>query len=332
LLESEPLPSGGGFFVFANSVAAVESAGAMAGPFIQANTNGWLHAADEPSIAPLNRGFLYGDAIYEVWRTYHGTIFAWGEHWTRLEASARALHLPLTFSRDDILREIRRTVEAYRKASADAGELYIRLQVSRGSGPIGLDIALADGAEFVLLVQPCPVSPEEKLRSGLKLSIAAELRRNPVESLSPAWKTGNYLNNILCLREARAKGADEVVILNLDGEVTEAAVSNIGFVRNGEVVTPPLAVGILAGITRGLLVTKVAPAAGIRVREEKVHPADLANMAECFLLSSTKDVTPVGAIDDLRFKVGPETVTARLKAAFADYVQQYAASHADLRL
>src|SRR5271170_5390940 len=95
--------------------------------FIQANTNGRLHPATEPSISPLNRGFLYGDAIYEVWRTYAGVLFAWDEHWRRLLASARALHLELSFTADQILVEIRRTVAAHRSACGYEGEAYIRL-------------------------------------------------------------------------------------------------------------------------------------------------------------------------------------------------------------
>lgn len=299
--------------------------------FIQANTNGRLHSAHEPSVSPLNRGFLYGDAIYEVWRTYEGIIFAWQEHLTRLHASARALHMTVPFSADQILEQIRRTVAAFRAKTGDKSELYIRLQLSRGAGAIGLDTQLADAPEFVLLVQPCPANSPEKLREGLKLAIATQLRRNPIESLNPAWKTGNYLNNILCLREARAAGADEVVILNVQGEITEAAVSNIGFVRDGEILTPPLGAGILAGITRGLVFHTIAPRAGLRAREEAIRPTDLAGMEECFLLSSTKDVSAVGAVDDLRFKVGPETATARLKAAFAAYVREYVAAHPELR-
>jgi branched-chain amino acid aminotransferase len=304
----------------------------MAAPFIQANTNGRLHPATEPSISPLNRGFLYGDAIYEVWRTYGGVVFAWEEHWARLEASAAALHLPITFTRDEILSQIRRTVTALRTATRVADELYIRLQVTRGAGPIGLDIALADRTEFVLLVQPCPAMSRAQATRGLRLSIARDLRRNPVESLSPGWKTGNYLNNILGLREARARGADEVVMLNLAGEITEAAVSNIGFVRDGEVLTPPLEAGILAGITRSLLLGRIAPGLGTRARESKLRPSDLAGMSECFLLSTTKDLVPVAAIDDVQFTVGPETITARLKAAFADYVREYVAAHSELRV
>lgn len=304
----------------------------MPAPFIQANTNGRLHSAHEPSLTPLDRGFLYGDAIYEVWRTYHGVVFAWEEHFSRLERSARALHLPLPWTRTEMFAEIARTVAAFRQTASFLEDVYIRLQVSRGAGAIGLDIALADRPEFVLLVQPCPKNSPEILRDGMRLSIAMSLRRNPIESLSPAWKTGNYLNNILGLREARARGADDVVMLNLRGEVTEAATSNIAFVRNGEVITPRLDAGILEGITRGLLLRRIAGAAGVHASEATLCPQDLAAMSECFLLSSTKDVTPVGAVDDLRFKVGPDTVSARLKAAFANYARESAAAHPELKV
>ena len=304
----------------------------MASHYIQACTNGRQHDAREASIAPLNRGFLYGDAIYEVWRTYDGVIFAWEEHWRRLEQSAAALHFALPLTAAAARDEIRRTVDAYRQAAGGTDDLYLRLQITRGGGPIGLDVALADRADYVLLVQSNPAHRPEVLRQGLRLSLATTLHRNPPGALNPAWKTGNYLNNILCLREARARGADEVVILNQAGEVTEAAVSNLAFVRGGEIVTPPLAAGILGGITRELLLAAVAPAAGVPAREAVIRPEDFARHDECFLLSTTKDVTPVAAIDATRFRVGDDTVTARVKAAFAEYIRAYGARHPELRV
>jgi len=300
--------------------------------FVQANTNGRLHPATEPSISPLNRGFLYGDAIYEVWRTYEGVIFAWEEHWRRLRASAAALHLTVPWAEPALLQEIRKTVEAFRRGSHWNGELYIRLQITRGAGVIGLDTALADRPDYVLLVQPCPQLEPARAAWGLTLAIAQTIRRNPAAALDPAWKTGNYLNNLLALREARSKGADEVILLNLAGEITEAAVSNVAFVRGGAVVTPPLSAGILAGITRSLVLQRVAREAGLAVSEEPVLPARLSEFAECFLLSTTKDIAPVSAIDGHRFAVGPGTVAARLKIAFADYARRSAAAHPELRV
>lgn len=297
--------------------------------YIQANTNGRLHPATEPSLPPLNRSFLYGDAIYEVWRTYDGVLFAWEEHWRRLGRSAAALCLTLPFSADELFAEIRRTAAAFLDREKSAHELYVRVQVSRGCGPIGLDTELAGSPDFVILVQENREHSAGKLQAGLRLEIAG-LRRNPPEALNPAWKTGNYLNNILCLREARASGADEVVITNLAGEIAEAAVSNIAFVRAGTVVTPPLSAGILAGITRELLIREVAPAAGIPVVEESIQPDRLAGMQECFLLSSTKDLTPVAAIGDWSFSVGP--VVFQLKRAFRDWAAGQARLHPERRL
>ena len=290
-------------------------------PFIQANTNGCLHPADEPRLSPLNRGFLYGDAIYEVWRTYDGVVFAWEEHWARLESSASALYLRLPLGPAETFSEIRRTVAAYRETAGYADDVYIRLQISRGGGAIGLDPALADGAEFTLLVQPCPRLSDAQLEQGQRLSICRSLRRNPTDALNPAWKTGNYLNNLLCLREAKSRGADEVVILNQAGEVAEAAVCNLGFVKDGEILTPPLSAGILAGITRGLVLDRVAASAGVPVREWTIRPEELGEMDEAFLLSSTKDLQPVGSIDTWSYRTGPDTVTRRVKAAFGDYTR-----------
>ncbi len=304
----------------------------MSASYIQANTNGRLHDAREAAVSPLNRGFLYGDAVYEVWRSYHGVLFAWEEHWRRLERSAAALHLALPFAPDQAVAEIKRTVAAFLGVAGGQADVYVRLQVTRGGGAIGLDPALADRSDFTLLVQPNPVWTPRQLAGGLRLSVATGLRRNPIAALSPAWKTGNYLNNILCLREARARGADEVVILNLAGEVAEAAVSNIAFVRDGGVVTPPMEAGILGGITRQLLLEKIAPAAGVPVREIAVRPEDFPHLEECFLLSSTKDISAVAAIDDASFKTGENTVTLRLKRAFADYARAYGQAHPGLRV
>jgi len=307
--------------------------------YIQANTNGHLHDAREGSISPLDRGFLYGDAVYEVWRTYDRVVFAWAEHWVRLEQSAAALGFVLSVSADQMFEQIRRTAAAYRAATGDAGDLYIRLQITRGAGAIGLDPGLADGASFVILVRVNKGIPDDKLRDGYTLSLATTLRRNSSETLNPAWKTGNYLNNILCLGEARRRGADEVVMTNLAGEVAESSVCNLGFVRrvgaadSVEIITPPLRSGILAGITRELVLSKIAVEAGFaNVREAVIRPEEFGDFDECFLMATTRDIAPVGRIDAHQFRVGEGTVTMRLKAAFADTVAHYAAAHPQQRV
>ena len=299
----------------------------MGAAFIQANTNGRLHDAREASLPPLNRGFLYGDAIYEVWRTYQNVLFAWDEHWRRLENSARALHIGLPMERDHMFEEIRRTAQAYRAATNHTGELYVRLQITRGAGAIGLDTALADGPDYVILVQPNKDIIEVVRAQGYRLSLETTLRRNASATLNPAWKTGNYLNNVLCLHEARSRGADDVVMVNLAGEITEASTSNLGFIRGRDLYTPPLEAGILGGITRELILTKIAAQAGLTVREQPMAPDDLGQMEECFIMSTTRDVAPVGYIDDHAYRVSPDTQSMKLKAAFADYVADYIAAN-----
>ncbi|RME66782.1 MAG: aminotransferase class IV [Verrucomicrobia bacterium] len=300
--------------------------------YIQANTCGRLHDAREPSLSPLNRSFLYGDAIYEVWRTYDGVLFAFEEHWERLQRSAAALHFELPLSREETLAEIGRTATAFRTHTGHVGPLYVRLQVARGGGPIGLDPALAGTAEWVCYVQALHPAQPKPERAGFHLRIARNLHRNPPEALNPAWKTGNYLNNILCLREARAAGADEVLMLNQAGQITEAAVCNVFFVRGRQLVTPPTEAGILHGVTRRLICSVIAPSAEVEVVERMVEPAELEGFDECFLSSTTRDIAPVERIDEHAYSTGPKTVTARLKHAFAEYASAYARMHAELRI
>lgn len=294
--------------------------------YIQANTDGKLHSAAKPSISPLNRGFLYGDAIYEVWRTYDGILFAWDEHWTRLERSAKATGINLPLTQAEMFKQIKRTIAAFCRKTGERPEVYVRLQITRGAGAIGLNPGFADQPGYVLIVQKLKGTSPEKSARGLKLVLAKTLHRNHPSTLNPLWKTGNYLNNILCLREALASGADEVLMTNLAGEICECSVSNIFFIRDGVLFTPPLASGMLAGITRASVVGPVANAAGVTVTETSVRPEELQSFTECFIVSTTKEICPINAIDDVQFTVGPDTVTAKLQSAFRqnviDHVQR----------
>jgi len=300
--------------------------------YIQANTDGRLHDANEPAVSPLNRGFLYGDAVYEVWRTYEGTLFAFQEHMDRLRRSAAALHMQVPFDESVLLTEIRRTVSAFFEITGEKKQLYVRLQLSRGAGPIGLDTGLADQPSYTILVQNLKERGEESLKKGISLALAKSLHRNHPRTLNPAWKTGNYLNNILCLREARAKGADDVVMTNLDGAVTEASTMNLFFVNGKEILTPPASAGILEGITRRILLDEVAQNWDYDLREETVLPSQLGDFSECFVSSTTQDIIPVGSIDKVTYKVGAKTVGRQVKTIFLKYVKDYCGRHPELKI
>lgn len=301
--------------------------------YIQANTDGRLHDAAEPSISPLDRSFLYGDSIYEVWRTYDGVLFAFEEHWERLGRSAPALHIKLPFDQSVLLTEIRRTVSAFfEKSGVEKKDVYIRLQVSRGAGAIGLDPVLAGRPSYILLARELIPQPPAIARKGVVLSLAKTLYRNHPKTLNPSWKTGNYLNNLLCLREAKSRGADDALIMNLEGAVAEASASNIFFVSAGEILTPPADSGILEGTTRGILLDEVAKNWDYDMREETVYAPQLADFSECFLTSTTRGIVPVGRIDKIEFDVGPKTVTAKLKKIFGKYVKEYCERSPELRI
>jgi len=288
--------------------------------YIQANSNCRLHDAAESAISPLDRGYLYGDSIYEVWRTVGDHVFSFEEHWERLERSAGGIGLPLLLGPARCLIEIGRSVSAYRAKTGWGGDCYIRLQVSRGMGALGLDPLLADGARWTLLVRRLDDLDPTVLADGLILSVARLYRRNARISIDPASKTGNYMNNLLCLREVRARGAADAVILNQDGEVAEASTSNLFFVKGRRICTPPLSSGILGGITRQIILFRLTRPDGVSIAERPISESQMSGFDECFLASTTKDIVPVGAIDNHRFEVGKESVTRRLKAAFGTYL------------
>ncbi len=304
-----------------------------AAAYIQANTNGRLHDATQPAISPLDRGFLYGDSVYEVWRTYDGVLFGVHEHWERLQASAAGLGMRLPLDLPQLLAQIRRTVAASREVTHWTGEHYVRLQISRGAGPIGLDPSLAGAdALWVLLVKPLSDLTGQELDTGMTVALADTVRRNDSRTLPPGLKTGNYLNNVLALREALAVGAQEVLMVNLAGRLTEGSVRNFWFVERDCALTPPLEEGLLAGTTRRILFEHVAPAAGLNLREAVLTPADLPRFSECFVTSSTQDVAPVARVGEHHFRLGTETFTRRLKAAFRDYSSSYIRAHPEFRL
>jgi branched-chain amino acid aminotransferase len=158
----------------------------------------------------------------------------------------------------------------------------------------------------------------------------AKTRRNSPLSLDPALKTGNYLNNILALREAVDAGADDAILLDLSGRVTEATTSNVFFVQRGVVVTPPLQLGMLEGVTRAVVI-EVARGEGLMVREEPHGPEALAAADEVFVSSTLREVMPVTSLvflessGEQKRPVGdgePGPIARRLRAAFRTYVEK----------
>jgi len=288
------------------------------------NVEGHLVPPEQAVVPIFDRGFLYGDSVYEVVRTYGGRPFELERHLLRMERSAQRIGLSLP-PREKLLHELTRTLEAAQNA-----ESYARIIVTRGEGQFGLGAHLAEGQNrLILIVRPLQTPPEEMYARGLTMAIV-KTRRNPPQALDPALKTGNYLNNILALREAQEAGADDAILLDLAGRVTEGTTSNVFFVQRGVLVTPPLSLGMLEGVTRALFI-EIARAQGLILREEPHGPEALAAADEVFMTSTLREAMPVTSLVFLEShgeqvrKVAdgrPGPVAKRLRADFREYVER----------
>jgi len=288
------------------------------------NVEGRLVPPEQAFVPVMDRGFLYGDSVYEVVRTYGGRVFELGRHLDRMERSAARIGLSLP-PRARLESELFRTIDAAANA-----ESYARIIVTRGEGQFGLSPHLAEGLNrLIFMVRPLELPAPEQYERGLQMAVT-RTRRNPPQALDPALKTGNYLNSALALRESHAAGADDALLLDLRGQVTEASTSNVFFVQDGVVVTPPLVLGMLEGVTRGLVI-EIARGEGLLVREEPHGPEALAAADEVFVTSTIREAMAVtslllldGEKPDRRVVAGgkPGPITRRLHAAFRRYVER----------
>jgi branched-chain amino acid aminotransferase len=287
---------------------------------ITVNVDGRIGDADRAVVPVLDHGFLFGDSVYEVLWWHRGALIQAADHWERLEASARRVHMDLQHDRAALEAAVRATLEA--SGAAPGEDAWVRVIVTRGVGALALDPATSPRRGLVVIVAPAHRPTPEAFERGVHLSIV-ERRRNSPRALDPRVKTGNYLNNVLALTEARQGGADDALLLNDRGEVAEATTSNVYLVRGGVLTTPELAAGILEGTTRRRLLA-LCGEEGIPAREARVTPADLAAADELFLSSSVRGLMPVTRLDGRTVgdgRAGP--LTRRLRDLFE------AAAHAD---
>jgi len=196
-------------------------------------------------------------------------------------------------------------------------EAYVRLVATRGEGALGVDPTTCHAPRLFCIVDRVSLYPEAKLRRGIDL-VTASLRRPPPDVLDPRVKSLNYLNNVLAKHEARMRGADEALLLNLSGQVAEAAVANVFVVRAGELATPPGSDGALEGITR-LTILEIAGALALPARERSLSRFDLIAADEVFLTGSGAGLVPVRSLDGRVVGAGvPGPTFAKLRAAFLD--------------
>lgn len=265
----------------------------------------------QASVSVFDRGFLYGDSIYEVLRTVGGRPLFWEDHLARLRRSATFLHLPLTHD-DQLTAETGAVLDR-----VEWGESYIRIIVTRGVGDLTLDPTHSGPPTRVVIVQPLPRVPEHYRREGCALCTFRTGRRDE-GGLDPRAKSGNRLLAVLAQAQAHAAGAYEALTIDPLGRILEGATSTFFLVEGNVLRTPPLAVGILEGITRAKILN-LARERGIPVREEDLHLDDLSRATEAFITSSVRGVVPAQRIDDRVFG-SPGPVTRRLMVAYESFL------------
>ena len=277
--------------------------------------NGRLITKERALISVFDHGFLYGDGIYETLRAYRGAVFMIDEHIERLFRSASMIGLVLPKGHDEIKKAVYQTIKANRHKEA-----YVRITVSRGPGPLGLDPALCPEPTFVIISKEFKDYPRSYYQKGVSIAIV-NTRRNYKKALDPKIKSLNFLNNILAKRESIEKGVYEAIMLNHRGYIAEGTISNIFFVKNNVLCTPATGVGILDGITRRLILD-AAHELGIQVHEGRFKPEDAYNADEVFISNTTMEVMPVSKIDDK--KAGTKhNITKQLHKAYRKKVAEY---------
>lgn len=245
------------------------------------------------AVVPItDRGFLYGDGLFETMRVRNGTPVWWDRHLARLQGGADFLEIDVPWPADELRKFARKLI-----AENALPESVLRITLSRGGGSRGYSSKDATNPTLAMTLHPLPPRPASLRLVTASLRVAAG---DPLDS----FKTANKLLQILARAEAEARGADEALLLNTDGHVAEAAASNIFWLADGAVCTPPVSDGALSGVTRAVLLD-VCQRRGIPTRELHLKPGDLPRADGVFLTNSVSGIVPVSEVDGVTLNQSP---------------------------
>jgi branched-chain amino acid aminotransferase len=273
--------------------------------------NGTITPAHQAVIPVYDHGFLYGEGVYETIRTYNKVPFLLDQHNRRLRASAQRLRLDVPFDDGALAGWIEDTMAA----AGDLREAYIRILLTRGVGDLTYDVGATPRPSLVIMVKPLEEPGARVDRDGIRISLVPTLRNHP-GSVNPIIKSNNLLNNAIAMQEANRQAAEEGLMCNYRGELSECSQSNFFLIRQGVVLTPSSEAGLLEGITRAFLF-ELGRDEGIDVREATLYPHDLDSADEVFITSTTREISPVVQIDRRTIGSGrPGPITQRLLTAY----------------
>ncbi len=266
--------------------------------------DGSVVTPDRAFVSVYDRGFLYGDSVFEVLRTYDHRPFALDAHVERLFESASRVAIVPPVSQDALKGEI---LAAISRAEGE-GDSVVRIQITRGVGPLGLDPSNARSPMRIVFVEPISLPPLDDYRNGIGV-LLVRTERTADNTPAAGAKVSNYLVSLLALRDAYASGAREAIIIDGRGRVLEGTTSNVFAVKDRVLLTPPESEGILPGITRRHLLLAAA-AINIPVRITTLTSGDIIGADEVFISSTVREALPVVRIDDQTVgdgAVGPVT-------------------------
>ncbi len=249
--------------------------------------NGEFVPEEKAVVSVFDRGFQFGDGLFETMRVYRGKPFRWRDHMERLRRGAEYLKIRLPLAETELHDHALELIERNKMPEA-----LLRIALSRGIGKRGYSPKGADHPTLVMTLHP---APEMSNPPAFWCAITATPRLPANEPLAQ-FKTANKLPQILARAEADAAGADEALLLNTDGEIVEGASSNMFWVQDGTVRTPPLASGILAGVTR-LVIMEICDDLDLLVRETGVTPAELYLTEGVFASLSSRGIVEIVSLD-----------------------------------
>lgn len=273
--------------------------------------NGEFVPSHLAKISIFDRGFLFGDGLFETMRAYDGKIFRLDAHLERLSKSLDGTQIKCSYSQHSLEQALCETIK--RNNLSDA---YVKLIVTRGTDTGGLIPSPDSKPTIVIVAKRFDMYPPEQYKKGFKVMVS-DFRQNQFSSIVNL-KSLNFLENIIGKLEAKQSGADEIIFLNQSGFVTEGSVSNIFIVHDDVIMTPPCNVGILPGITRKV-VFELVENLGLKISEKNFCLEELLSCSECFLTNSLVEIMPVTKIEEKWIRKGE--VTNRLMSAYRYLVQ-----------
>ncbi len=286
-------------------------------PFVWIDGN--MVPKSQAVISVFDHGLLYGDGCFEGIRVYQGKIFKCDSHLKRIYRNAEDLHMMrqtegFPYTIDEMRTVMEQCVEANELADG-----YIRLVFTRGFGNLGLHPFKCPRPTVICIADSIRLYPQEMYEQGMKV-IIAKRPRTPNECLSPMLKSLNYLNNIMAKVEAIDAGCLEAIMLSTDGKVGECTGDNLFIIKDGELITSPIEVGMLDGITREFVKSELAPVCGLRVTEKVLEVSDVLAADEIFLTGTAAEIIAVAQVEDTIISDGEGPITRQLRTKFREIV------------